>query len=329
MAEPLTAQLWRLSEAGEPAVFLGRPHDPRDNLLLEHLLECGALQHAGRLTAWDVCAGCDCGAEERPIRERAGVLVAACPLDHSRDERLDPDDLLTFRINIAALVTETAAATGLSGPVEEVAPGMWRIGLMSDGRIVWVVPTRHTILQPGLVGTIRTADPVHSILLLGPALPQAERASMERQGIRHAVLHESAGTSGPDEALALDLKSLAAGEVFAARLVLYRSSRTVRLDGRPRPMGDQAFRLLLALAEAARQNSGFLAVRVLEEAVYRNQDRPAARELRDIVRELRNALSADLDEEHAGAAHSLIKNTRSPTSGYQLTLTREEIATPD
>src|SRR3954471_4463291 len=116
----LAAQLWQLSEAGEPAVLLGRPVEPADAALFERLLARGVLRHAERHTHWDVCRNCDCGRVDRPVRWLNGQPTAICIADRDRDEILSADDLISFRVSVPDLITVSGAASGLTGPPEEV-----------------------------------------------------------------------------------------------------------------------------------------------------------------------------------------------------------------
>ena len=325
MTETLAARLWRLSEAGEPAVFLGRPQEPQEAAQFQRLLARGVLQHAGKLTTWDVCGACDCDLDERPIRWLEGVPVAVCPTDRGRDTRLDPEDLISFRVSIPKLAAEAAVASGFSPPVEEISPSIWRPGKMPDGRVLIMVPTRVAISQPGLVGILRLADPEGPILLLGPSLLPSQCRCLERLGIQHAVLHERAGAPTRDGVLALDLESLAPAGSVVPRLIVVKSTRGVQLNQRTCAISDQPFRLLVLLAKAVHDKRGFVDARVIDDELYRDQARPHARELRDVIRELRNALSAGLAPAEARIARDLVKNSRSPRSSYRLGLEPDEI----
>ena len=65
MQDGLAKLLWQLSEAGEPAVLLGRQHAPTEDAAFERMLALGVLLHGDPITAWDICRSCGCGAEER------------------------------------------------------------------------------------------------------------------------------------------------------------------------------------------------------------------------------------------------------------------------
>ena len=51
MTDGLSYQLWRLSEAGEPVVMLGRQHGAEEEAAFESLIQLGILVHRDRLSA--------------------------------------------------------------------------------------------------------------------------------------------------------------------------------------------------------------------------------------------------------------------------------------
>ena len=89
MTGGLSYQLWRLSEAGEPVVMLGRQHGAEEEAAFERLLQLGIVVHRGREASWAVCHDCDCGADERAIVWDGDAATAKCAVDRQRDERLD------------------------------------------------------------------------------------------------------------------------------------------------------------------------------------------------------------------------------------------------
>jgi hypothetical protein len=314
MPESLTALLWRLSEAGEPAVVLGRPHAPSDAAAFERLLELGVLTHGERLEAWDPCDGCGCGADDRPVRWIDGEPVAACRLDHRRDERLAPDDLLTFRIVPSVLVTETASAVGLAGAVEEVQAGLWRMGALPDGRVLAAAPTRSAMLQPGLVGALRLVDPEGPIVLIGPAMPEVLRASLARQGIHHVAVSDLAVAAAPGRPLGLDLARLPDGGTAKLRMVLESGRLTVRLDGQEGKLPARPYQLLCLLARRLRAGHPIVPAGDIHREIFSRDT--AASAVRDLVSELRRQLAQALGRSDAVA--KLIE-TRS-NRGYALAL---------
>jgi hypothetical protein len=82
--------------------------------------------------------------------------------------------------------------------------------------------------------------------------------------------------------------------------------------------------LLDALAETARQHSGFLSQDDVQAAVYGLLRPPESRQLRDVARDLRDQMAQGLPGEEARAVRQLIENKR--VERYRLDLTPEEIA---
>lgn len=318
MPEPLHQQLWRLSEAGEPAFLLGRCHEPQEAALFEHLLSCGVLHYAERLTTWDVCTTCDCGAEERQIRQVADKLIAVCPLDHTRDDTLDSDDLLVFRIDIAAIVREAAAGVGTIGSAEEVSPGVWWLGQMPDGRMLVLTPTRRAILQPGLVGILRMTDPTRALVLLGPVLPPSQRALLKRQGIQHEVLAEMGGTR-ESSFVFIDLTRLPSSAAKPPRLTIHRAARLVRFDEQEVSLPPRPFQLLCFLAERLKAGEPLVSPSEIQNAIFSQETSDAA--ARRLVAELRKKLGEKLGNADTGS--ELIENRGSV--GYGIALPRQAV----
>jgi len=116
----------------------------------------------------------------------------------------------------------------------------------------------------------------------------------------------------------------ATGVPGTVRLIVNRAGGRTALDRRSLNLTDQPFRLLVKLADTAKRHDGFVELPAIEQAIYRDQIRPAARDTRDIVRLLRDGLASGLDGPEAAAARDLIESKRQP-SRYRLALTPEEI----
>lgn len=314
MVESLVARLWQLAEGGEPATFLGRAHEPHEAATFERLLELGVLLHGEELLVWDPCEGCDCGAHDRPVRWLDGVPVAVCRFDYRQDERLSPDDLLVFRIAISVLVAETSAAIGLANPPERVMAGVWRLGKLADGRVMVAAPTRQAALQPGLVGVLRMIDPEGFLVLLGPDMPEALRASLRQQGIHHALLRDVARPPVPGRTLGLDLARLPHAGMVSPRLVLTQATLTVRLDQREGKLPARPFQLLCLLAERLRDGTPVVSLADIHRAIFSPGTAEAT--VRSLISELRRQLVGRLGKSDITA--TLIE-TRS-NLGYALAL---------
>ena len=157
MTDTLTALLLRLSEAGPGATLSGRAARPYSGRTLDRLVAAGVLEETAEATEWSPCADCDCAFGFRPIRTVAGRIVAACPIDPGSDLELDPEDLREFRIDAGQLLSLIGAASGLSGPVEAIAPGLWHLGRLGSGRTVVVALPARSLRTPGALLLLKAA----------------------------------------------------------------------------------------------------------------------------------------------------------------------------
>lgn len=312
MRDSLAKLLWQLSEAGEPAVLFGRQHVAEDDAAFQRLLALGVLVHGDRLTEWKACHDCDCGADERQVRWRGDVPFAACPADNRRDEVLTREDLATFTLSIATMVSETAAALGL-GATEELAPGLWRLGRLTDGRVLTAAPTRAGILLPALVAALRAVDAEGPIVLIGPRLPEVRRAELARQGIHAVPAEEVVVPVGHHPPLGFDLARLPDGNAGRHRLVLTPATSTVRFDGREAVLRPRPFQLLRILARQHRRGVPLVSRHDLHQELFSPGTADTA--VRGLVSELQGLLKKAFG---ADAVEGLIENRTG--HGYLLTL---------
>ena len=288
MHDNLATLLWRLSEAGEPAVMFGRQHGPDEAAAFLRLLQLGVLVQADRLTAWNTCSDCDCGADDRAVRWNGDVPFAVCAADHRRDEVLTREDLAIFHVIIAALLTETASALGLGMP-EQIVPGLWRLGRLPDSRVVTAAPTRAAVQMPGLVGALRMVDAEGPIVLVGPPLPEVLRAELARQGVHGVAVAEILLPPGQMPLLGFDISRLPDGNAGKYRLVLTPSTRAVRLDGREAVLRPRPFQLLEILVRHHRRGTPIVSPHDIYRQVFSAETSDAA--VRGLVTELRELLT--------------------------------------
>ena len=308
MLAMLVSRLWQLSEAGDPVVLLGRLTETADARLFDRLLECGVLRHAGQVTVWDVCDGCDCGAEQRVIRRFDNTPTAICVADRHRDLVLSPDDLASFEVSIPDLVAMSARASGLSGRPEEVVAGVWRLGAGPGGAAVFSVPTRQAMFRSGLLASLRHVEPDGRVLLLGPELPVSQRVAFAQASVQHAVLHQRAAKAGVSNPLALDLAWPAEAGARKARLVLYVAQKRIVFDGREASLQPRRFQLLHLLARRLRDDQPLVpAAEILTEMFGNTTEDSRARKLMGELRsDLRTQLKADdLIETRSGVGYCI------------------------
>jgi hypothetical protein len=310
MTETLPRLLLRLSEAGDPAILWGRqaaPHAGRD---FERLLNRGVLVEQAPATEWDVCPACDCGLDARPIHQVNGRHIAVCPTDRRSDLVLGDDDLRSFRIHPSALVREIATAAGFGDEPSPVAAGIWHLGETSNQRTLFLALSRNVVLQPGMIGLMRSVARSSPITVIAPAMAADELARFVDAGI--VAIPIVGCLDGNAAGFAIDLSKLESAATFEPHLVIFRLSQRVILNGIEMHIPQQPFKLLVMLAEAVGGRSGYLTPHQIEAE---NSGRGAA----DLVRELRRLLS----EGRQGRGADLIKTRRSPT-GYFLALVPEE-----
>lgn len=249
-----------------------------------------------------------------------GRHVAPCPCDHRNDAILDDDDLRSFQIDVAALIQGIAAASDITDELEAVLPGVWHFGPIRSGRTVFVALSITAATQPGLIGILQAAARRLPISLIAPPLPTPERQRLKDAGI-HLVATRNVIVGNNGLALALDLSRLEPDTTPAPRLVIARSAKSVSLDGISYALSDQTFKLLYLLAVRARNDQSCVTTRDIEQEIWGSSIHRVSRSARDVVRELRKALTAGTS--HPAAARQLIANKRN--RGWRLTLAAAEI----
>jgi DNA-binding winged helix-turn-helix (wHTH) protein len=321
MTDRLARLLLRLSEAGEPAILWGRQAKPYLGRDFERLLDQGLLVEDAPATEWNVCSSCECDLDVRPIQHIDGRHVAACPLDQKSDLILEAEDLRSFRIGVPALVREIASASGFSNEPSETAAGIWNLGLTPSKRAAFLALSITAVLQSGLVGALRMIARSSPITMIAPALSLAEQLRFAEAEIHLVTVHDVIGPGDGTMPFAIDLAKLESPSAFAPRLVIVRSAKSVTLDGVSSTLSDQSFELLCLLAERASTDNPFASTRDVEARIWGDSIHRVSRAARDVVRELRNALAADVSE--PDALRQLIENKRN--RGWRLTLTADEI----
>lgn len=312
MTETLLALLWRLSETDEPIFLWGRQAACHFGPAFDRLLASGVLQECPAATEWDPCVDCSCGADARIIQFREGASWALCPHDRHRDTRLGDHDLRSFQVHPDSLVGLIADALARRTGLSLLMPGVWLIEPSEDSAAIVVVPSRGTLSQTGLEGMLREARS-GDLLILAPSIAATERLRFTRAGIRTAPLAATTSMSSVG-LLTVTLPQKAVEADAHPALTVFRGARRVAWGDRQIPLSDQPTRLLAALIEQAKTTRPHLTARDVEDVIYGSLAPTTARPGRDIVRELRDALTrGGLDRAEVG---SLIR--REGNRGWRL-----------
>lgn len=324
MPPSLTALLLRQSEAAERPILWGRQATPHFGRQLDQLVERGVLVELAPATEWPVCASCECGMDARIVREINGQLRALCLLDPTCDAILEPDDLRAFRIDPERLISLVAEASGFAGPIEPLAPDLWRLGRLASGRSVMVGIAARVICQPGIVLLLKAAATGAPVTVVAPDPGPAVRLRLLEAGIDLVDLR-SILLPTPGMVDRLDFAMLEP-RIIAPRLVIERRARRASLDGRSVHLSDQLFALLHFLAQRALDGPETVDFRVIEDHVWGASIHRISSGIREPIRALRDAMTFGADDRKA--ARALIENTRNP-NGYRLNLPAAEIAIVD
>lgn len=321
MNESLPVLLLRQSEGGDPAYLLGMPElSPEGARAFERLLELGVVLHDRTLDAWDPCADCTCGAEERRIRWTGGVPYAACAIACADDEPLDPGELQLYRISIVGLAGQIASAASIQETVEQVQPGLFCIGVLQGGRLLLLATGSTVVHRPGALDQIRVLARGQRVTLVAPAIATTERARLEERGIDVVPPAEAFLPSEPRRPVRLNLEALLAMPKVKPRLVLSEVTSIVTLDGHSAELPPREFELLWLICKRAPRGQQPVNPRDILDAMYRGTTATATT-VRSLKRDLQNSLK---DLEARARSHGPLIQA-SGGRGYGISLGPEEI----
>lgn len=323
MNDTLTALLLQLSE-GSLRRLWGRVARPHFGPMFDRLLADGVLTERAPAEEWSACSDCDCGFGARPIQRIADRIVAACPFDASKDTELMEDDLRDFLIDPDRLVGMVARASGFVGPIEALAPDLWRVGRLASGRSIVVAITAQVLDQPGIVLLLKAAAGGAPLTVLAPEPGPAIRLRFVEAGIDfvelRSALQPSAGKVDRLDRDALEPRGAGPSLKIECR------ARRVTLDGRTINLSEQLFGLLRFLAERALDSPATVEIRTIEDHVWGDGIHRIASSVRDPIRALREALAAGAADQ--AAARGLIEYRRNP-NGYRLRIDPADLSLAD
>jgi len=284
MTETILRLLTQLSEADSEAILTGEMARPFQGPVFERLLARRIIIEDASLTEWEVCDRCDCGLASRRIRSVGDHRFRAeCPLDQRQDVHLTEDDLRVYRVWDLALASAISAVAGFSDSPPQLVEGLWQLGALPTGRIVFLALELATFTGGTIVATLRQAAQGQDVTILAPALPPSAALRLREVGF-HLV--EPLSVMVPvlsSFGVAIDPASLSPAPATAT-LRVRTGTAEVQWAGRIVILSHQLFPVLQ---------------RLLEKALTRDQvasgshiEGTTGREAKDLIRELRAAFVA-------------------------------------
>lgn len=313
MTETILRLLTRLSEAGSDAILTGEMARPFQGPVFERLLARRIIVEDSPLTEWDVCDRCHCGLASRRIRSVGdNRFRAECPMDRRQDVDLTEDDVRVYRVGGPALASAISAAAGFSESPHQLVDGLWQLGTLPSGRIVFLALEPAVLTGETISATLRQTAQGQDVTILAPAIPLPAALRLRDAGFQ---LVETLSVMMPvlsGFGVAIDPASLSPA-LATALLRVRTGTAEVQWAGRSVILSHQLFPVMQ---------------RLLEKALTRDQvassshvEGTTGREAKDLIRELRAAFVA------AGfakaEAEALIKNVRN--RGYRLGVPAEGI----
>ena len=313
MTETILQLLTRLSEAGDDAILSGAVAESHYGSEFDRLLRKRVLIEAAPVSDWDVCDACECGLHFRPIRKAGDGFRAECPLDRRQDIELNEGDLRMFRIGAAALASVIGAAAGFGPAPIPAADKVWRLGETPSGRAVFLALEPAGLIGDGIAAALRLAAQGCDITILAPGLPVEAARRLDDAGFHLietlAVLMPASNGLG----VGIDVAALVPIPLAPA-LRVRRATAEVQWGGSSVILSRQIFPVF---------------ERLLDKALSRDQvasgsyvEGTTAREAKDLIRELRNALkTAGFTDAESKALIMTVRNR-----GYQLGVVAADIA---
>jgi hypothetical protein len=306
MTETILRLLTRLSEGGDDAILTGAVVRPFQGPLFERLLSRRVIVEDARLTEWDVCDRCDCGLASRPIRFVGGERFRAeCPLDRRQDVDLIEDDLLVYRVKAAGLASVLGTATGFKDAPSQPVEGLWQLGALPSGRVVFLAFEAAALASEAIVATLRQAAQGQDVTILVPAIPRAALMRLRDAGFHIvetlSVMAPVAGRFG----VAIDPAPLSPPP-GPGSLRVRSASAEVEWLGRSVVLSHQLFPVFQRLLAKAKTRD--------QVASGPEVEGTTGREAKDLVRELRAAfVAAGFTKAEAEAFFMLVRGR-----GYRL-----------
>lgn len=283
MTETILRLLTRLSEAGDDAILPGELAAPFFGPGFDRLLSKRVLVEQAPLTDWDVCDACECGLPCRPIRKAGDAFRAECPLDRRHDVDLTEDDLRVFRIGAEGLASVIGAAAGFAAAPKRAAENVWRLGDAPSGRAVFLSLEPAAMTGDGIIASLRQAAQGSDVTILAPQLPVEIARRHQDAGFHLIEILEVLTPATNGLGGTIDIAALAPVPL-APVLRVRRATAEVQWDGRSVILSRQIFPVFERLLEKAQSRD--------QVASGSHVEGTTAREAKDLIRELRDAVKA-------------------------------------
>lgn len=284
MTETILRLLTRLSEAGDDAILTGAVARPFQGPLFERLLSRRVIVEDARLTEWDVCDRCDCGLASRPIRSVGGERFRAeCPLDRAQDVNLTEDDLLVYRVEAAGLASVIGAASGFKDAPSQLVEGLWQLGALPSGRVVFLALKAAALTGETIVQTLRQAAQGLDVTIFVPAIPPGALMRLRDAGFHIVETVSAMVPIAGGFGVTIDPATLSPPP-GPGSLRVRSASAEVEWLGRSVVLSHQLFPVFQRLLAKAKTRD--------QAASGPEVEGTTAREAKDLIRELRDAFKA-------------------------------------
>lgn len=290
MTESLTQLLLRRSEGGEPAILWGREAKPFLGPEFDRLIARGILSARAPAEVWQVCGACDCDLDFRPIEMIQGRPVAVCPRDRGSDLTLEAEDLQGYTIEPLSLIRQISAASGFTEEPSPVARGVWGLGFLTGGRVIFLALSDLATDQPGLIHALKAIAKSAPISLISPKMTMNRISAFGAAGVDVLSIMDVLAPSGTAAMFALDMAKLTPASALAPVLSLFRPRLVAHLRGYDIQLPPRSFELLWLLAETVDRGGGIVTRRQIERRLWGGQA-VAKAAAADAIRDLREQLA--------------------------------------
>lgn len=288
----MLAWLWtRLSEDGPETTISGRALKRFPKREVERLLKARVLVEQRKVDTWSVCAHCDCGLDARPVEKLGNLFRACCPHDAVEDLILEEQDLERFSVAPEKLAARIAASGGLTGRTAQIVDGIWAIGTAPSGVVIVLCQDTSLVDAVGTVLSIKAAVDGAPVVLIAAdfgaaSLVRIHESSLSSALISDVLVSDATGTDRLELGQLADVaRALAPGAAAVlapeARLRIFRTRRTLRLDGRDIVLSLTGFDAFCGAAEKVVAGEVMLTYQELHTLTNRASHRDVINEIRD------------------------------------------------